>query len=347
MKTLKTSVISVIIALIIGGIIIGLSGFNPVLGIFNLINGGFGSTYYLTTTLTRATPIIFAGIAGALAWGSGYPSLGAAGQMVIGAVVSSYVAVNFTGSPTFVVIMSILSGAAAGMLYSLVAVWISNKFDIYLLIVTLMLNYIADYISSYLTSYVIKDPFGLDSSAIQTQRIEEAILPRLLDGYTVHFGFIIALLVVVLIYFMMNYTTFGYKAKMGGLNNNFAYYGGINGQKMMYRVLLLSGAIAGIGGACEVLGTRYRYVDGMITSPGYAWSGIIASLMSSNHPIGILVSSIFLAGLTTGGSTVERSMGIPSDVTIIIQGIITLLITAKFVLKKPITKKERINNNGT
>lgn len=110
---------------------------------------------------------------------------------------------------------------------------------------------------------------------------------------------------------------------------------------------MLSGALAGVGGACEVLGTRYRYVDSMITSPGYAWTGIIASLMSSNHPVGILVSSIFLAGLTTGGSTIERSMGVPSEVTTIIQGIITLLITAKFAVKwykkkQNITDKEGV-----
>ncbi len=107
----------------------------------------------------------------------------------------------------------------------------------------------------------------------------------------------------------------------------------------MYYVLLFSGALAGLGGAIEVLGTCYRFVDGMITSPGYAWSGIIASLMSSNHPIGIFVSAIFLAGMTTGGSSIERSMGVPSEVTIIIQGIITLLITAKFVIKR----KKKVN----
>ena len=166
------------------------------------------------------------------------------------------------------------------------------------------------------------------------------------EGYSLHWGFVIAIICVLIVLFIMKRTSFGYKAKMGGLNPNFANYGGVNSTKMMYYVLMLSGALAGIGGACEVLGTRYRYVDNMITSPGYAWTGIIASLMSSNHPVGILVSSIFLAGLTTGGSTIERSMGVPSEVTTIIQGIITLLITAKFAVKWYKKKQNTTDKKG-
>ncbi|MGL4736604.1 MAG: ABC transporter permease [Cellulosilyticaceae bacterium] len=342
LKALKLPLIATLVGFFIGGIVIALSGFNPFEAIRGLLVGGFGSTYYLTTTLTRATPIIFAGLAGALAWGSGYPSLGAAGQMVMGAMVSAMVAVVCPGPSFFVVIVSLLAGILAGMAYSLISIWVSERFQLYLLIITLMMNYIADYIASYLTAYVVKDPLGMDSSAIQTQLIQDSILPKLIKGYTLHWGFILAVLAVLIIYFIMKKTTFGYKAKMGGLNPQFANYGGIKSSRMMYYVLLLSGALAGLGGACEVLGTRYRYVDGMITSPGYAWSGIIASLMSSNHPIGILVSAIFLAGLTTGGSTIERSMGVPSEVTIIIQGIITLLITAKFTIK--FSKKRSAKN---
>lgn len=341
-KSLKLPLISVLIGLLIGAILIALSGFNPFDAINGLILGGFGTPYALTTTLTRATPIIFAGLAGALAWGSGYPSLGAAGQMVMGALVTSIVAVSCPGPDSIVLIVAILSGMGAGMLYSLISIYVTQRFQLYLLIITLMMNYIADYIGSYFASYIVKDPNGLDSSAIQTQLITGPILPKLINGYTVHWGFVIAVIVTLIIFFIMKKTTFGYKAKMGGLNQLFADYGGIKSTRMMYYVLLLSGALAGLGGACEVLGTRYRFVDGMITSPGYAWSGIIASLMSSNHPIGIFISAIFLAGLTTGGSSIERSMGVPSEVTIIIQGVITLLITAKFVFKAK-NKKAKVN----
>lgn len=266
--------------------------------------------------------------------------------MVLGAFTSSVVAVICPGQPAFVVIVSIISGALVGILYSLISVYVSERFKLDLLIITLMMNYVADYIASYFTTYVVKDPLGLDSSAIQTQKLTDNILPKIFEGYSLHWGFVIAIICVLIVLFIMKRTSFGYKAKMGGLNPNFANYGGVNSTRMMYYVLMLSGALAGIGGACEVLGTRYRYVDNMITSPGYAWTGIIASLMSSNHPVGILVSSIFLAGLTTGGSTIERSMGVPSEVTTIIQGIITLLITAKFAVKWYKKKQNTTDKEG-
>lgn len=333
LEPLKHPIQAIVVGLILGGVIIGLSGFNPFEAIIGMFKGGFGSLYYLTTTLTRSVPIIFAGLAGALAWGSGYSSLGAAGQMVLGAFTSAIVAANCPGPAVFVVIVALITGMVVGILYSILSAYLSERFKLDLLIITLMLNYVADYVASYFTTYVVKDPLAVDSSAIQTQKLTDAILPKIFKGYSLHWGFIIALIAVFLILFIMKKTSFGYKAKMGGLNPNFANYGGVNSTKMMYYVLMLSGAIAGLGGACEVLGARYRYVDAMITSPGYAWTGIIASLMSSNHPVGILVSSIFLAGLTTGGSTIERNMGVPSEVTTIIQGIITLLITARFVVK--------------
>ena len=101
---------------------------------------------------------------------------------------------------------------------------------------------------------------------------------------------------------------------------------------MSYAVLCLSAAIAGLGGAVEVLGTRHRFVDQMIKSPGYAMSGITASIMSNYNAFGTLISSVFLAGLTTGGSYIERNMGVPSEVSTVIQGLITMLVTIKIVL---------------
>ena len=113
-EPLKHPLQAIVVGLLIGGVIIALSGFNPFEAIIGMFKGGFGSTYYLTTTLTRSIPIIFAGLSGALAWGSGYSSLGAAGQMVLGAFTSSVVAVICPGPPAFVVIVSIISGALVG-----------------------------------------------------------------------------------------------------------------------------------------------------------------------------------------------------------------------------------------
>ncbi len=336
---LKTPLMAIAIGLIFGGLIMALSGINPIQGILQLFKGGYGSLYFFVTTLTRATPIIFAAVAASIAWGSGYSSMGAAGQMVLGGLTAGIVAVNMPGPGWLVLIVSMLAAMFTGMVYSFITAYITQKFEVSLLIVTLMSNYIAEYIASYITMYVYSDPFGVDASAIQTQLITTGFLPKIFSRYALHTGFIIAIVVALIVLFIQRKTSVGYNARMNGLNPRFALYGGINSKKMMIMTLLLSGAIAGLGGASEVLGTRLRYVDAMISSPGYAWTGIIASLMSNNNPFGSIFSSIFLAGLTTGGSLVERSLGVATEVTQIIEGVITLFITSTIIYKFKILDK--------
>ncbi|MBR2702410.1 MAG: ABC transporter permease [Erysipelotrichaceae bacterium] len=332
LSSLAYPLMAILTGLIIGAIIIMSTGKNPVAGIWGLLKGGYLTGFSLASTLTRATPIIFCGVSAALAWGSGYSSMGAQGQMIMGAITAAIVAPRLPGPDWLVVILTILCSMVAGALFSLCSAFVSAKFNAYLLIITLMFNYVANYFASYLTNYVFLDPYALDKLAIQTQKIEGSILPRILSKYTTHYGFVIALAVVILVNFLVKRTSFGYKARMGGLNPHFAEYGGIKSRKTMYMVLMISGAIAGLGGACEVLGTKFRYVDEMITSPGYSWSGITASLMSNYNMIGTLFSSIFLAGITVGGASIELTMNIPSEITQIIQGVISMLITAKIAI---------------
>lgn len=333
-RTMRMPLTAIFFGLLVGGIVIQISGKHGAEAIGQLILGGYGTGYAITTTLTRATPIIFAGLASALAWGSGYETMGIAGQMTLSAFTTAVVAASLPFSPWLSSLVAVLCGMAVAMAYSMLSAWISARFETSLLIVSLMLNYIAENIASYFTNYVFKDPFASDNLAIQTQKLEAGVLPRLLPKYTVHAGFLIAIFCVLTILFMKKRTSFGYESSMNGLNPRFARYGGIKSKKTMYMMLLLSGAIAGLGGAVEVLGTRYRFIDKMITSPGYAWNGITASLMSSNHPIGIFFSSIFLAGLTTGGAAIERSMRVPQEITSIIQGVLTIFVTARFFVKK-------------
>ena len=118
---------------------------------------------------------------------------------------------------------------------------------------------------------------------------------------------------------------------MNGLNARFALYGGINARRMLYVVLILSGAMAGLGGAFEALGSKYRYIDQMIFTTGFAWSGMVAALLANFNPIGTAVASILLAGLSTGGSAMQRSTIIPVEVCNMIEGIITLLMSVRLL----------------
>lgn len=141
-------------------------GANSNKGNFFIINSydcGYGSLYFFVTTLTRATPVIFAAVAASIAWGSGYSSMGAAGQMVLGGLAAGIVAVTMPGPGWLVLIVSILVAMLVGMIYSFITAYITQRFEVSLLIVTLMSNYIAENIASYLTMYVYSDPLGFRS----------------------------------------------------------------------------------------------------------------------------------------------------------------------------------------
>ncbi len=155
---------------------------------------------------------------------------------------------------------------------------------------------------------------------------------QLFEGYSLHLGFLIAIALVFAIWFLLNRTTFGYESRMSGFNINFCDYGGISSRKVMYGMLLLSGAISALAGTSEVLGVQYRYVHNNYVSASYAWVGLNAALISGYNPIGVFITSIILAGIQTGGAAIARSTTVPLEISSIIQGCITLFISARIVL---------------
>jgi len=329
--SLGQPLIAVMISLVIGAVVIAICGENVFTAYGAMIRGAFGNSFYINDTLKRATPIIMGGLAVCIAWRSGYEAMGGEGQMILGAFVSALVA-YYTPAPGIVrIILAMLAAVAVAAIFSAFTGWLFEKFDVTFIISTLMLNYVANYFASFMTNYVVKDPEGLDINAVQTGKIaSEARLPAIFSG-SVHWGFVFALIAVVVIYFVFKKTTFGYKSRMGGLNPRFALYGGINARRMLYVVLLISGAMAGLGGAFEVLGSKGRYIDQMIFSTGYGWSGMVAALLANFNPIGTALASILLAGLSTGGSAMQRSTIIPVEVCNMIEGIITLLMSVRLI----------------
>ena len=323
--------VAVLISLLLGAVVIMICGENVFTAYGAMIRGAFGNEFYLNDTLKRATPIIMGGLAVCIAWRSGYEAMGGEGQMILGAFCSALVA-YYLPLPGFVrLLLAMLAAVVVGAAYSALSAWLYDKFEVTFIISTLMLNYIANYFASYMTNFVVKDPEALDINAVQTGKIAaEAQLSAIRPG-SVHWGFVLALVAVLIAYFVFKKTTFGYKSRMGGMNAKFALYGGINARRMLYIVLLISGALAGLGGAFEALGSKYRYIDQMIFTTGYAWSGMVAALLANFNPIGTAVASILLAGLSTGGSAMQRSTIIPVEVCNMIEGIITLLMSVKLL----------------
>lgn len=342
-KSIKSPLIATFFGLLIGAIVILVCGENPIEVYILMFERAFIKPYYLAETFTRATPIIICALATAMAWRAGYINIGVEGQMVVGTISAAVVALKMPGPVILVGIIAWLVGMAAGALYALLPAIIQRKFGASLIIVSLMLNYVANNITSYFVTYPLKDTSG-DAMAIQTPSFRDGLqLPRFMKGSTFNFGFIIAVILVFLMVFYEKKTVLGYESKMTGYNPNFARYGGVKEKKVMMITMALSGAIGAIAGCTYAFGVSGRFVDGMLTSTNFAWTGLMAALIADLNPIGIFVSSIFLSGLQIGGSTLQRSMSIPSEISTIIQCCITLFVSIKIVVNFKNTKKKKMN----
>ena len=340
--------IAVAISLLIGAFIIGLSDKNVFESYAIMFKGAFGDGYYLSATLSRSTAIIMGGLAVCIAWRSGYEAMGGEGQMIFGALVSALIAYYMPGPGWAKILVGLAGAAIVGALYSVLSGWLWEKFSVTFIISTLMLNYIANYIASYLTTYIYKDPQARDINSVQTGKLidearfgkvslfqqgplKDTAIGRYFKDFSVHWGFFLAMICVIIVFLLLKKTKFGYESKMNGLNSRFALYGGINAHRMLYLVMILSGVAAGLGGAFEVFGSKYRYIDQMIFSTGYAWSGMVAALLANFDPFGTALASILLAGLSTGGSAMQRSAGIPVETVNMLEGIIMLLMSVKLL----------------
>lgn len=345
MKTLGQSLlhptIAISVSLFIGAIIILLSGDNPLEIYAVMLNGAFGGTYYISATLTRATPIIITGLGAAIAWSSNYMGIGGEGQMIWGGFIATIVTLQLGAPAPVVFIVAIVTALVAGGLYSLFSAWLLDKLEMSLAISTLMLNYVAQYVTFHFVSNVFLDTTGMARS-VQTFGMEDKFFfLKIIPGYSLHIGFIFAVILVFGMWFFMHKTNLGYEFKMSGFNLNFCDFGGINSRRTMYLVLFFSGALCALAGVIEVYGVQHKYLHGMFVTTSFAWLGLNAALISGYNPIGILFTSIILAGISTGGAAIDRSTDVPLEISTIIQGCITLFISAKIVFEIRRNKKTK------
>lgn len=329
---IKQTIIATIFGLMIGAIVILISKENPMDVYINLFDKAFIKPYYLMQTLTRSTPIIICAIATAAAWRAGYINIGVEGQMVFGGFAATICALYMPGPPLVVLVVSILAGMAVGALYAMIAAILNIKYNVSIIISTLMMNYIANHITSYFVTFPFKDMSG-DGLASQTPMIAEGIrFMKLSSRTTFNVGFILAIGIVVLFIYISNKTIFGYESKMTGFNKFFAQYGGVKQNKVMLKTMALSGAFAALAGIVEIYGVKFRFIDAMFSSTSYAWTGLMSALIANLNPIGIFFSSIFLSGLQVGGQSIQRSSNVPLQMSTVIQSCITLFVSAKVTI---------------
>jgi len=332
-RTLQGPLLAIIGSLVIGAVIMLLSGHNPVEGYIAMVAGALGgrNSANLAATLTRATPIVGMGLCAAISFRAGFTNLGGEGQLVLGGLVAALVALYLPLPAILLIPLTMLAAMITGGLFALLPTWAQFKFGVPLLISTLLLNYPARFFASYVVVNLVRD---VQSGMPQTYQIGADLqLPLLIQGTQLHAGIFITLIVIVVAAILMNRTVAGYELRMTGLNPTFARYGGVSVRKMGYRVMFLSGAIAGLVGAIEILGVNYRFIDDALTAPQYPWVGVMAALLSSLSPIGVLISGTFFSAIQTGGFGMERATEIPRELARVLQAVIILLVAARGSLR--------------
>lgn len=315
-------------ALLLGGLLMLVTGHDPVQAYLAMLRGAFGgrSAANLAATLNRAVPIIGMGLAAAVAFRAGFFNIGGEGQLVLGGITAAVTALYLPVPGWMAMPLAMLAGACIGGAYAWIAACLDFRFHMPLLISSLLLIYPARSLASYLVSHPLRD---VSSGMNQTVRLaSDAVLPRLI-GSRIQAGLVIILVLAIAAHWLTQRTRFGYRLRMTGLNARFARYGGVNVEALGYRVMFGSGAIAGLIGAVQVLGVHYRYIDGSLIQPLYAWVGIMVALLAGSRPLAVVVAGLLFAALQTGGFGMERATEVPRELSQVLQALIILLVAAR------------------
>lgn len=305
-----------------------------------LWDGAFGSSYALwSATLVRATPLLFVGLAVAIAFRAGVLNIGAEGQLLVGATVASLVALHTGGAPRVIVVSAMIVGAAAGgAAWAGIAAWLRVRFGVLEVISTIMLNFIA----LALLSWVVRGPLQ-ESTGIYPQSETfpaSAHWPFLLDGQRLHLGFALGLGLALLAWFILGRSAAGFRVRLVGAGARAAASaGGVNTDRTLARVFLLSGACAGLAGASEVGGVTWALYEGL--SPGYGYTAIAVALLARLDPRWVILSAVFFGALDAGAAAMQRDAGVPSVVgQVVVAGVVLLVLASGAV-------RDRLPNLGT
>lgn len=330
-RQLLSSVVAVLLALVLGGVVIAVAGANPFTAYGVLLRGAFGDVYAWSETLLRATPILIAGIGLSISFRSNLTSIGAEGQIILGGIVSCAVGLWLPAflPGAFRLVIGMLAGFAGGALYALLPGVLKAKLGTSEIIVTIMMNYIAISLLSFLLGGPLQEA---GSFYPQSAQLDSAMwLPAIIPGTRIHLGFVLALVFVVAYYFLMFHLPLGFKIRMVGFNPKAAQYAGVKVPASIITAMMLSGGLAGIAGAGEVYGIHHRLYNDF--AAGFGFDAIAVALLGRLHPIGVLVSAIFFAALKVGSGAMQRAVQVPTTIVYIIQGLLIMFVfTDKLLL---------------
>ncbi len=303
-------IIAALMALMLAAIPLAFAG-APILSAYGqMFTGVFGSVFSFTEMLTRATPLIFTGLAAAFAFRARLWNIGAEGQLYLGAMAAVAVGSGAIGAPAFVMVpLVLLAGALAGGIGMLGPAVLKTRFGADEVVTSLLLNFIILIFVQMMLEGPLKDPMGLGWPQSEPI-IDAATLPRLVSRMRIHAGLLVALVMALVLHVVLGKTVWGFRIRAVGENAAAARHAGIAVNKTLLGVAMVSGALAGLAGVSEVAGLKgYLTAD---LSPGFGYAGIVVAMLAGLSPLGVVLAALYVASVFVGADSMSRAMGVSS-----------------------------------
>ncbi|MGB1658076.1 MAG: ABC transporter permease [Longimicrobiales bacterium] len=316
---------AVVLTLGAGALLLLAGGYDPVAAGAAMLRGSVGSwNTFVSITLVRSVPLLFAGLAVALAFRAGVWNIGAEGQLYAGAVAGVWVALTFSGLPRPILIPAVLGvSCVAGAAWALVPTLMRLRLGIGEVITTILMNFVGIYMAAWMVHGPLQEERGVFP---QTDRIVEAArLPTLIPGTRLHIGFALGLVIAVALAFMMRRTRFGFHIRaVGAAPEAAAVAGRIDPARTVFIAFLTSGSIAGLAGAVEVSGLTYALYENL--SEGWGYTAIAVALLAGLRPGGVVITAIFFGALRAGAGAMQRDAGIPAAWVDVVEALVILAV---------------------
>jgi len=348
---LRFPLIAVLCAFAVGALVVALIGDSPVETYRLLLGSAFSWPDGIGYTLFFATPLIFTGLAVAVALRGGLLNIGAEGQLYVASFATAWVGITFANLPAVVLVpLCCLAAIGGGALWGAIPGILKARFGSHEVINTIMLNFVAVALVGYLTQYHYRmpgDPIMETSPVGAGAHIPRlgAFIPGLPVRIPLNVAFLLALLSCWLVYVLLWKTKWGYEIRATGQNPAAAEYGGVSIRREIVLTMAISGALAGMVGINEVLGYRYRYYDGF--SDNYGFTGIAVALLGRNHPFGVVVAALLFAVLQRGGVPVDAFTQLVSkDIVLILQALVILFVAAEAMFRSAGSRQRAAGSKG-
>ena len=358
LRRIGTPLVSVALAIGVGSIIIWVSGYDPGAAFAALFKGAFGSPKAVGDTLLKSTPLILTGLAVAYGFRAGLFNIGAEGQLFMGGLAATALGLVLGGISWWISVpLMLIAAMLAGAAWAFIPALLKARIGAHEVITTMMFTYIAKYFVSFLVNGPMREPGNIP----QTRALDPAAqLPRIASLFSDatreamqflnlgrgHMGIVVALIAAVVVWLILKYTTLGFENRAVGLNRWASETAGISVQWTTVKALCISGMLAGLSGATEVMGVHHRLFDSF--SSGFGFTGIAVALLAKNHPLGVIPAALLFGALSAGATTMQFEAKVPQDIIQIIQALVIFFVAAEeivlwFVRRR---QKEAISHAG-